>query len=55
MKILIIGGTNFIGPPLVRQLITMGHEVSVFHREKLQLTYHLMCMKFWAIAPIFWR
>ncbi|MBN3871210.1 NAD-dependent epimerase/dehydratase family protein [uncultured Nostoc sp.] len=34
MKILVIGGTNFIGPPVVRQLIAMGHEVSVFHRGK---------------------
>ncbi|MBW4685727.1 MAG: NAD-dependent epimerase/dehydratase family protein [Komarekiella atlantica HA4396-MV6] len=32
MKILIIGGTNFIGPPLVRQLVAMGHEVTLFHR-----------------------
>ena len=32
MKILIIGGTNFIGPSVVRQLITMGHDVTVFHR-----------------------
>jgi nucleoside-diphosphate-sugar epimerase len=34
MKILIIGGTNFIGPPVVYQLMAMGHEVSVFHRRK---------------------
>ncbi|MEH2180650.1 NAD-dependent epimerase/dehydratase family protein [Nostoc sp.] len=34
MKILIVGGTNFIGPSVVRQLIAMGHEVSVFHRGK---------------------
>lgn len=34
MKILIIGGTNFIGPPVVRHLIAMGHEVTVFHRGK---------------------
>jgi nucleoside-diphosphate-sugar epimerase len=34
MKILIIGGTNFIGPPVVYQLMAMGHEVSVFHRQK---------------------
>lgn len=34
MKILIVGGTNFIGPPLVHHLIAMGHEVSVFHRGK---------------------
>jgi nucleoside-diphosphate-sugar epimerase len=34
MKILIIGGTNFIGPPVVRQLSAMGHQVTVFHRGK---------------------
>lgn len=34
MKILIIGGTNFIGPFVVRQLVTMGHDVTVFHRGK---------------------
>jgi len=32
MKILVIGGTGFIGRPLVRQLAGMGHAVSVFHR-----------------------
>ena len=32
MRILIVGGTNFIGPPLVRQLVDRGHEVVVFHR-----------------------
>ncbi|MGB6298289.1 MAG: NAD-dependent epimerase/dehydratase family protein [Rivularia sp. (in: cyanobacteria)] len=34
MKILIIGGTNFIGPFLVHQLVTMGHDVTLFHRGK---------------------
>jgi nucleoside-diphosphate-sugar epimerase len=34
MKILLIGGTNFIGPLVVRQLCAMGHEVTVFHRGK---------------------
>ncbi|NHC36614.1 NAD-dependent epimerase/dehydratase family protein [Scytonema millei] len=34
MKILALGGTNFIGPPVVRQLSAMGHEVAVFHRGK---------------------
>ncbi len=34
MKILIIGGTNFIGPSVVRQLVTMGHDVTLFHRGK---------------------
>ncbi|MDM9382086.1 NAD-dependent epimerase/dehydratase family protein [Chlorogloeopsis sp. ULAP01] len=34
MKILIIGGTNFIGPSVVSQLVKMGHEITVFHRGK---------------------
>jgi len=36
MKILVIGGTNFIGPPVVRQLCAMGCEVTVFSRGKTQ-------------------
>jgi nucleoside-diphosphate-sugar epimerase len=32
MKILIIGGTNFIGPVVIRQLVAMQHQVTVFHR-----------------------
>ncbi len=32
IRVLIIGGTNFIGPPLVRNLIEDGHEVAAFHR-----------------------
>jgi nucleoside-diphosphate-sugar epimerase len=32
MKILIIGGTGFIGPFLVQDLVAQGHEVAVFHR-----------------------
>jgi nucleoside-diphosphate-sugar epimerase len=32
MKILVIGGTNFIGLNVVLQLIEMGHEVTVFNR-----------------------
>lgn len=34
MRVLIIGGTNFIGPPLVRRLVALGHEVAVFHRGR---------------------
>ena len=32
MRILVIGGTGFIGPPLVRQLARQGHEVTVVTR-----------------------
>src|SRR5690349_19652465 len=32
MRILIIGGTNFIGPYVVRLLAAEGHEITVFHR-----------------------
>lgn len=32
MRFLIIGGTGFIGPFVVRQLAQMGHSVAVFHR-----------------------
>jgi nucleoside-diphosphate-sugar epimerase len=32
MRVLIIGGTAFIGPHVVRSLISGGHEVTIFHR-----------------------
>jgi nucleoside-diphosphate-sugar epimerase len=32
VKVLVIGGTNFIGPPVVRRLVDLGHQVAVFHR-----------------------
>ena len=32
MRILIIGGTRFIGPAVVARLHGMGHDVTVFHR-----------------------
>ena len=33
MKILVTGGTGFIGKPLVRGLAALGHDVTVFARE----------------------
>ena len=32
MRVLVLGGTRFIGPPAVRRLVELGHEVAVFHR-----------------------
>lgn len=32
MRILILGGTRFIGPAAVERLVELGHEVTVFHR-----------------------
>lgn len=32
MRFLVLGGTRFIGPPVVRRLLSMGHSVTVFHR-----------------------
>jgi nucleoside-diphosphate-sugar epimerase len=32
MRILVIGGTGFIGPYIVRELIRLGHQLAVFHR-----------------------
>ena len=34
MRILVIGGTSFIGPHVVERLVQLGHEVAVFHRGK---------------------
>lgn len=36
MRVLVLGGTNFIGPPVVRRLVDLGHEVAVFHRGQTQ-------------------
>src|SRR3954470_3936541 len=34
MKVLVIGGTGFIGPKVVRHLVDMGHEVTLYNRGK---------------------
>ncbi|MEO0490475.1 MAG: NAD-dependent epimerase/dehydratase family protein [Cyanobacteria bacterium J06659_2] len=36
MNILVIGGTNFIGPYVIRQLSEQGHQITVFHRGQTQ-------------------
>ena len=34
MRVLIIGGTGFVGPHVVRRLCNLGHDVAVFHRGR---------------------
>lgn len=34
MKIAILGGTQFIGPYIVRDLLRLGHQVAVYHRGR---------------------
>src|ERR1051326_6925551 len=34
MRILIIGGTNFMGPLVVQSLNAQGHNVTIFHRSR---------------------
>ena len=36
MRVLVIGGTRFMGPHVVRELVTLGHTVTVFHRSKTE-------------------
>jgi nucleoside-diphosphate-sugar epimerase len=34
MRVLVLGGTGFIGPHVVRRLAALGHRVAVFHRGR---------------------
>ena len=36
MRLLVLGGTGFIGPPMVRYAVLRGHEVTIFTRGKTQ-------------------
>ncbi|HMF36171.1 MAG TPA: NAD-dependent epimerase/dehydratase family protein [Isosphaeraceae bacterium] len=36
MRILVIGGTGFVGPHIVRRLVGRGHEVLAFHRGQTE-------------------
>ncbi|HEX8891347.1 MAG TPA: NAD-dependent epimerase/dehydratase family protein [Pyrinomonadaceae bacterium] len=37
MRILTIGGTRFMGPHVVRHLVSAGHEVTLFHRGETKI------------------
>ena len=37
MRVMIIGGTKFMGPFVIKRLINMGHEVTAFHRGQTEL------------------
>jgi nucleoside-diphosphate-sugar epimerase len=57
MRILVIGGTGFLGVPLVQQLTAMGHEVAVFHRGQPSRTCSMVSRTAsatasdWSITP----
>src|SRR5579862_7443383 len=36
MRILMIGGSSFMGPSVARELVAQGHEVTIFHRGKTE-------------------
>ncbi len=36
MRIFAIGGTRFVGPPVVRRLVDLGHDVTIFHRGETE-------------------
>jgi nucleoside-diphosphate-sugar epimerase len=36
MRILVIGGTGFSGPHVVRRLVSQGHEIVLFHRGRTE-------------------
>lgn len=39
MKVLVIGGTRFIGPFVISQLVSQGHEVAVFNRNQTKVDF----------------
>lgn len=47
-KILILGGTRFVGPHVVRELLTRGHDVVLYSRGNFQISHnnlHVHCIK----------
>ena len=39
MRVLVIGGTKFLGPFVVEELLRRGHQVALFHRRQAQLEW----------------
>ena len=40
MKILIIGGSRFVGPLIIDKLVEKGHDITVFNRGKTKSQYN---------------
>lgn len=59
MRVLVLGGTGFLGTPLVRRLRADGHEVAVFHRGQachgVDAHFHGDRREIQAFAPAFAR
>jgi nucleoside-diphosphate-sugar epimerase len=36
MRVLVLGGTKFVGPHVVRDLVESGHDVTIFHRGETE-------------------
>lgn len=39
MRVLVLGGTRFVGPHVVHQLISHGHDVTIFHRGETEIDF----------------
>ena len=57
MRILVIGGTQFMGREIVRRLMARGHEVTVLHRRDrtISVPRFAICRQTAAISPGFRR